>query len=109
MIISFSRLCLVLLNTPVDYTWQDGSHTPFYTITAAGIYSLTALNECGAFTDSVTITMGICDITMPSAFTPNRDGLNDVFRVKYPFPVKQFNFNIYNRWGQKILKLNCFT
>ena len=45
--------------------------------------------------------MGVCDITMPSAFTPNRDGLNDVFRVKYPFPVKQFNFNIYNR-GQKI-------
>ena len=41
---------------------------------------------------------------MPSAFTPNNDGLNDIFRVKHPFPVKQFNLVIYNRWGQRIFQ-----
>ena len=43
-------------------------------------------------------------INMPSAFTPDKDGLNDIFRVKYPFPVKQFQMRIYNRWGQKIFE-----
>ena len=43
-----------------------------------------------------------CVLNMPNAFTPNADGLNDLFRVKYPFPVKEFNMSIYNQWGQKI-------
>ena len=42
------------------------------------------------------------DIYMPTGFTPNRDGLNDIFR---PFTVgiKQINyFKIFNRWGQEL-------
>lgn len=42
------------------------------------------------------------EIYVPSAFTPNADGRNDVLR---PFPVgmKSLNyFRIYNRWGQLI-------
>ncbi|MEI6583937.1 MAG: PKD domain-containing protein [Chitinophagia bacterium] len=40
------------------------------------------------------------DIFIPSAFTPNQDGLNDILK---PFPVgiQQFlYFSVYNRWGQ---------
>ena len=40
------------------------------------------------------------DIFIPSAFTPNQDGLNDILK---PFPVgiQQFlYFTVYNRWGQ---------
>jgi gliding motility-associated-like protein len=40
------------------------------------------------------------DIYVPTAFTPNNDGLNDKF---FPFPVgvKKINyFRVYNRWGQ---------
>jgi gliding motility-associated-like protein len=40
------------------------------------------------------------DIFIPSAFTPNQDGLNDILK---PFPVgiQQFLFfTVYNRWGQ---------
>jgi gliding motility-associated-like protein len=40
---------------------------------------------------------------MPNAFTPNGDGLNDVFGVvqKYDY-VNQFHMSIFNRWGQMI-------
>lgn len=39
------------------------------------------------------------DIFIPSAFTPNRDGLNDVLRAK-PVGMKQFKyFKVFNRWG----------
>ena len=41
---------------------------------------------------------------MPSAFTPNKDGLNDIFKVKYPFPVRQFHMVIYNRFGQRVFE-----
>jgi gliding motility-associated-like protein len=41
---------------------------------------------------------------MPSAFTPNSDGLNDVFGVKYPFATKSFQMIIYDRWGEKVFE-----
>jgi len=41
-------------------------------------------------------------LQMPSAFTPNNDGVNDVFRVPPEFSIKLHSFSIYNRWGQRI-------
>lgn len=93
-----------LMNTEVNYLWQDGSSAPFYKITSEGNYFLKAYNACGSFTDTIKITTGICALSMPSAFTPNNDGINDVFRVKYVFPVKNFTMQIYDRWGEKVFE-----
>lgn len=42
------------------------------------------------------------DILVPSAFTPNADGRNDVIRPAL-FGISKFHyFNIYNRWGQLV-------
>lgn len=41
---------------------------------------------------------------MPTAFTPNDDGVNDLFRVKYPGFIKSFSMTIYNRWGEIIFQ-----
>jgi len=90
------------MNTAVSYRWQDGTAAPFYNVAAAGTYVLTAGNNCGSRTDSVVVTSGLCSLMLPSAFTPNADGLNDLFRVKYIFPVKQFVMVVYNRWGQQV-------
>jgi gliding motility-associated-like protein len=38
----------------------------------------------------------------PSAFTPNRDGKNDVFKPVFWGAVKQFKFVVYNRWGEVV-------
>ncbi|HNP24839.1 MAG TPA: PKD domain-containing protein [Panacibacter sp.] len=42
------------------------------------------------------------DIFIPTAFTPNSDGLNDILRPK-PVGMKQFNyFRVFNRWGNML-------
>ena len=40
---------------------------------------------------------------LPDAFTPNGDGLNDVFELKGTF-VDNYQMIIYNRWGQSIFQ-----
>ena len=42
----------------------------------------------------------------PNAFTPNSDGLNDVFKAVSICPVKDFRMLIYNRWGEKLFESN---
>jgi len=39
---------------------------------------------------------------MPDAFTPNNDGLNDLFRVPPNVSLKLTEFSVYDRWGNKI-------
>jgi gliding motility-associated-like protein len=42
---------------------------------------------------------------VPTAFTPNNDGLNDTFRPVVDYErVHQFSMVIYNRWGQLIFE-----
>lgn len=46
------------------------------------------------------------DIVMPTGFTPNGDGKNDIFRPlgaasRY---ARDYDFEIYNRWGQQVYK-----
>lgn len=89
-----------------SFLWQDGSGGSSFSVSKEGIYSLTASNQCGTYTDSVVILSRFCNILMPTGFTPNNDGLNDVFRVKYPFAVKSFHMLVYNRWGEKVFDTN---
>lgn len=95
-----------LINVTANYLWQDGSTAPVFTATKEGVYELTASNKCGTFTDAIALIAGICDLYVPSAFTPNHDGINDIFRVKNLFSVKQFSMTIYNRFGEKIYESN---
>lgn len=41
---------------------------------------------------------------MANAFTPNGDGNNDCFGLKYWGPVLELDFAIYNRWGERIFQ-----
>lgn len=42
-------------------------------------------------------------IYIPSAFTPNNDGINDTFGVKGE-GIKNFHIYIYNRWGELLFE-----
>lgn len=43
-------------------------------------------------------------LMMPSAFTPNNDGLNDFFQIPATTTLQLTNFSIYNRYGAIVFK-----
>ncbi len=55
---------------------------------------------------SDTITDSIICI-MPNAFSPNGDGLNDMFGYAFPISdLNEFKLSIYNRWGDAVFISN---
>lgn len=47
-----------------------------------------------------------CAVLVPTAFSPNGDGLNDIFRAKVHDSVRDFKLIVYNRWGQQVFQSN---
>ena len=84
----------------VSYKWQDGSIKSTYLANSEGVYFVDVTNSCGTARDSITILKSSCKVYIPSAFTPNNDGLNDYFKVSGTSEITEFDMNIYNRWGE---------
>ena len=53
------------------------------------------------FSESFIIRIAESELEVPNAFSPNGDGVNDVFRVKHKSLVR-FNAYVFNRWGQQL-------
>lgn len=43
-----------------------------------------------------------CLVVLPTAFTPNNDGQNDIFRPKVFDAIHDYRLRIYDRWGKLI-------
>ena len=56
--------------------------------------------------DSVCVDIYEClDYHLPNVFTPNGDGINDLFEPFLPYHgVEQVDMRIYNRWGRMVFK-----
>jgi gliding motility-associated-like protein len=50
-----------------------------------------------------------CYIAVPSAFTPNGDGLNDYLYPLNAYKAKSLRFSVYNRFGQRIFYTTDWT
>ena len=87
-----------------QYKWQDSTSVPFYNVTQAGTYALVATNSCGQSIDEINVTYQECDcqVLLPTAFTPNGDGLNDYWRPKFRCEIADYKVSLYNRWGQRV-------
>jgi gliding motility-associated-like protein len=79
------------------------SITPGSTVGTSVYYVNETLNGCVGPASTVTITIQDCDIIVPTAFTPNGDGVHDTWQIVdldivYPNNV----VTVYNRWGNLI-------
>lgn len=68
------------------------------------IYTLTVSSEPGGCvaTASVTVSVVMADYKIPNLISPNRDGINDGFRVFYNGALDDYQLIIFNRWGQQV-------
>ncbi len=102
---SGDSLVLNTHNIPFDtYLWQDGSAGSVFNVRKGGTYRVTASNKCGTATQTTFVDEKLCNIDFPTAFTPNRDGKNDKFRVVNAYALTYFRFVVLNRWGQKVFE-----
>jgi gliding motility-associated-like protein len=100
---------LYAINAP-DYAWTPvegltctDCATPVVQPMQRTTYVVTTVTGRNCIkTDSVTIFVDARRfLFIPTAFTPNKDGVNDVFRVKTG-GMAVFRMSVYNRWGQLI-------
>jgi gliding motility-associated-like protein len=79
-------------------------NNPLATPLETTVYTVYGMNDAGC-PDTATVTITIDDDGdefIPTAFSPNGDGLNDVFRIRGMRNKKLVDFSIYNRWGERV-------
>src|SRR5450432_1314878 len=91
--------------------WKDSSATQQInnatTIEQSGVYYIrgTDKNGCSVIEPVKVIISSI--VAMPSAFSPNADGKNDVLRLIAKGGIRQLSyFKIFDRWGHLVFSTN---
>jgi gliding motility-associated-like protein len=93
--------------TTYYWTFGDGgsdtNKQPYYLYNInPGPYVVTLTASNGGCKDSVSDTVFVIQtIYIPNVFTPNGDGINDVFHVTIG-GMKTYSIEIFNRWGEKV-------
>ena len=66
------------------------------------VFTLTAKSGSCTVVETIHIKVLVPGLYLPTAFTPNGDGLNDIFRLPPNTAVSLNEFSVFNRWGIKI-------
>jgi gliding motility-associated-like protein len=96
-----------------QYSWSPSASlnnpnifNPIARPTATTQYIVKGTNAAGCYSyDTVTVAYTKDNeggYLMPNAFTPNGDGKNECYGIRYWGLFEQLEFSIYNRWGQRI-------
>lgn len=110
------------------YEWRftkEGETQPYltryeeeteYTFTKAGSHSIVVYatftkgndviqygQEYWSEVSPLRVTISESKLEMPNAFSPNGDGINDIYKAKDGYQsLTEFHAYIFNRWGQKL-------
>jgi gliding motility-associated-like protein len=94
-----------------QYLWSTGETDWSVQVNQAGVYWV-MVNSCG-YQMSDTIQVGLYAspnlITVPNVFTPNGDGVNDIFLIgNIATEPELFELLIYDRWGVLLFRSNSY-
>ena len=100
-----------VFDNPTDIlpnTLGESITTVFHSFVKDGLYpvTLTAFNQFGcskSITEIITVGQG-ASIMTPTAFSPNGDGINDLFRPSL-LGLKQVSMYIYDNWGNLVYEI----
>jgi gliding motility-associated-like protein len=75
-----------------------------------GIYDIslliTSVNGCVDSVSHQVLVNSIVNFYTPNVFSPNDDGVNDLFEVYTVGPVEVFKLTVFNRWGGIVFQSN---
>jgi len=93
-----------LNSTNMNIIWNTNDTTALINVLETGEYSVYASNLCGSDETSTFVYFDecSCDIWAPNAFTPDNDGVNDVFVPIIGCDAESYQLNIFNRWGEVV-------
>ncbi|NUO01484.1 MAG: gliding motility-associated C-terminal domain-containing protein, partial [Saprospiraceae bacterium] len=93
-----------------SYLWQDGSIADTLMVQQSGLYRVQTANECGEAEDAVLVAFESCrEIFIPNAFSPNSDGINDLFYLQDDGDVASVSLlRIFDRWGGLVFEQHHF-
>lgn len=102
---SYGTVNLTASGNFANYRWSTGVTDRQITIAQPGNYWLQVQDAFGCTgADSILVAPKECltGFYIPNAFTPNNDGLNDLFRPFLFGNVLHYSFSIYNRMGELV-------
>jgi gliding motility-associated-like protein len=89
---------------PYTVIWDDGTMDEDRTSIPDGTYTVIVTDANGC-TGNTTVTVGIIGIDcleIPTVFTPNGDGKNDVWRLINIELYPDAELLVFNRWGRRV-------
>lgn len=106
-ICSYQQLDITATGTFNQYLWSNGVAEKLIKIDSPGTYWLKVTDANGCIgTDSILVYPKDCmhGVYIPTAFTPNNDGRNDVFKALVFGKVVSFRLQVFSREGQLIFE-----
>ena len=88
-----------------SYEWSTGSAERDIIVHVPGQYALEVKDNNGCIgKDTIEVFPTECflNVAIPTAFSPNGDQLNDIFRATVHQPLVVFRLEVFNRYGQRI-------
>ncbi len=86
------------------YRWLPNNETSNYiNVSKAGTYTVKITNgdNCSVEKSVLMVQKCVSKIYIPTIFTPNNDGINDVFAITAQ-DVMEYELQIYDRWGELV-------
>lgn len=94
--------------TAGTFSWLDQVTDVERTVSTSGVFYAQVRNACATVTDSIMISYGACDCVLyaPNSFTPNGDGVNDVFLPYGCGDLSIVSLAVVDRWGEVIFQID---
>lgn len=94
-------------DTQYEFTTAGTNYIVLYATFTQGSDTIAYTKQYWDEVQPMTVIISTSNLEMPNAFSPNGDGINDIYKAKEGYKsIVEFKATIFNRWGQKLYEWN---
>lgn len=89
-----------------EYIWQNASKLQDFTAEKSGLYWVDIFSSCYTLRQEFQVEEETCncEVAVPTVFTPNGDGFNDIFKPKLTTGTSNYHMIVFDRWGKQLFE-----